>query len=542
MLKKLPTSNMVLIMLLPVLILSSVFGANLYVDDVSYYIDWTASGFYGTIPQPSAEWRLADGLDWDTTSAGVYRNYGDSTLATGLTDVSQPGLSESIIAPHQSAAAFDGVNDYLQIDDGSILNVSVNHFSLFALFRSSTTDAAQRGIVGKYNPTLNNRSYALIITNTGYLRVYVSKDGSNISTSTDATTDLNTGKWHYGGFTWAGDKLRLFLDGVQVDSTVYADSIFSGTGKFEVGTWQSSPNGWLGDIALAQVWKGTALTGVQVDSLNDAMFPTGAVSIPYPSWQSAVHQATAGDVIYGKAGRYQETVSITKNITFAAFDSSFGNRPEFYGAGLPSTSGVTALTVQDASWFSYLDIRSYYKAAGGAIYADSVSDNSLFDHIVVDSCLIGFRFRGSANSDSVFNCTLDGASLAGGVGFQEINGSAGTLATLRVKNNIVVNYATGVDTVKDGNTTFTWDGNYNCFYNVSATDIAIGINSLSVNPRYRVANDYRPNNPRLNARGLTWRVYSVPDLGAWGFNVSLSYDARLAWASKRWGRAGWGGR
>ena len=533
MLKKLPTSNMVLITLLPVLILSSVFGANLYVDDVSYYIDWTASGFYGTIPQPSAEWRLADGLDWDTTSAGVYRNYGDSTLATGLTDVSQPGLSESIIAPHQSAAAFDGANDYLQIDDGSILNVSVNHFSLFALFRSTEVNRL-RIIASKYASLENQRNYRFQLSDAGALSVFVSKDGINLTTVNDAL-NRHDGKWYYAGFTWAGDSLRLYSNGAQVAKVAYADSMYSNTSNFYIGySYAALP--WLGDIALAQVWKGTALTGVQVDSLYDAYMPTGAVSLPYPSWQSAVHQATAGDAIYGKAGRYQETVSITKNITFAAFDSSFGNRPEFYGAGLPSTSGVTALTVQDTSWFSYLDIRGYYKAAGGAIYADSTSDNSLFDHIVVDSCLIGFRFRGSANSDSVFNCTLDGASLAGGVGFQEINGSAGTLATLRVKNNIVVNYATGVDTVKDGNTTFTWDGNYNCFYNVSATDIAIGINSLSVNPRYRVANDYRPNNPRLNARGLTWRVYSVPDLGAWGFNISLPYNARLAWGRARWGR------
>ena len=301
MLKKLPTSNMVLITLLPVLILSSVFGANLYVDDVSYYIDWTASGFYGTIPQPSAEWRLADGLDWDTTSAGVYRNYGDSTLATGLTDVNRPGLSESIIAPHQSAAAFDGANDYLQIDDGSILNVSVNHFSLFALFRSTEVNQL-RIIASKYVSLENQRNYRFQLSDTGALSVYASKDGINLTTVNDALNH-HDGKWYYAGFTWAGDSLRLYSNGAQVAKVAYADSMYSNTSNFYIGySYAALP--WLGDIALAQVWKGTALTGVQVDSLNDAMFPTGAVSIPYPSWQSAVHQATAGDAIYGKAGRY----------------------------------------------------------------------------------------------------------------------------------------------------------------------------------------------------------------------------------------------
>jgi len=82
----------VLALMLALLITAS----TLYVDDdVSYYIDWTDSDW--AYLQPSVEWRLADGLDWDTTGAGEYRNYGSLDLATELTDVNQPGLTEGIL-------------------------------------------------------------------------------------------------------------------------------------------------------------------------------------------------------------------------------------------------------------------------------------------------------------------------------------------------------------------------------------------------------------------------------------------------------------
>jgi hypothetical protein len=108
-------------------------SGTLFVDDDAccYIVDWTGLSF----SPPTVEWRLADGLDYDTTGAAAYRNYGAFLLVTNLTDGNRPGLSEGPLRSGQSSLEFDGVNDYLQVNDVTVLDCNNEDLTIAAWIR-----------------------------------------------------------------------------------------------------------------------------------------------------------------------------------------------------------------------------------------------------------------------------------------------------------------------------------------------------------------------------------------------------------------------
>ena len=300
-----------IVALLHCLIVPLVYGATHYVDDgVSYYIDWTG-GAWGSIPQPSAEWRLADAIDYDTTGAGVYRNYGDSTLATGLTDAVRPGLAEGILSEGQTALSFDGVNDYLYINNSNVLDVNKEDFSVaiwaYKISGNSAIGAAEKRSTSGWHMRCANSSF------TWYFQI---NDHNSHTVTVSHNPDIGFYNWHFvvGTFDYSDSKkARLYYKG-DLKSTSYnaAFDSLDNNGNFRVG--REGSNEFKGGIALFQFWKGTCLSDNQVDSLYNAMKPAGTISLPYPSFQSAVYQASASDTIYGLAGRYRETLEIADGL------------------------------------------------------------------------------------------------------------------------------------------------------------------------------------------------------------------------------------
>ncbi|MEM4346044.1 MAG: hypothetical protein QXI02_04030, partial [Candidatus Caldarchaeum sp.] len=107
---------------------STLLGRVLYVDPSVEY-DLIAVCDANNIPRPSAYWKLADGVDYDTTGTGYYRNYGDSVLASNLVDVNRPLLTEGVNSKGQSALAFVRSSDHrLNIVDPNTLNISTESF------------------------------------------------------------------------------------------------------------------------------------------------------------------------------------------------------------------------------------------------------------------------------------------------------------------------------------------------------------------------------------------------------------------------------
>lgn len=498
--------------LLLMLLTGYVIGATRYIDDDAvYYIDWTDEDW--SYLQPSVEWRFADGIDWDTTGAGVYRNYGSMTLGTGLTDVNQPGLTEGIMSPDQAAVHFDGINDRLRVNDLDLLGFDESSFSVIAVIKYESPSYTP--ICCKKQSETNTSAGWALWTYGNQILFYVA-DGTDA-----ATASISTSKnaWYFvaGTWDWSQKKATLYINGSSdsdIDASVDA---ITNPYNFKIGLNGASSHYYSGDVALLQIWDSTVLSAAQIDSLYTSLTPTGTYSLPYPSFQSAVQQASTGDTLLMMPGRYRETVLIGKSVVVLSQDLNFGERAELHGSDLPAASGSTGLTIRGAAEVGYIDVRGYCNTVGYGIYADSTSDSSILHHITFDSCRNSIGFFGSAESDSVINCTIDAEGLENSAGIITIDSEETGTFSLVFINNIITRTDTGIIVTAsfDVETGFNnlWD---NC---ENYSGITPGAGSISLPPSFSGTDNYQllPWS-RMRERGMNTRFNCLGrrvDIGSW---------------------------
>ncbi len=505
------------------------FATTNYVDrDYSCYIDWSG-GAWGTIVQPTVEWRFADGLDWDTTGSGVYRNYGSGSLSTGLLDSNQPGLTEGVSSEGQSAIEFDGVNDMLSAGDESLFDVGTGDFmvSVWVFFPSGVSYST---IIQKAAAISDDEAgFGLYTrTNNPYLRMAISDGLGNPNSqliTSSFPTDIRDDSWHYIAAVWDGtaDSSALYLDGEFVASDVAGGALGSldNSENLIIGKYPGQSYYLEGMIDQLAWWDFgvdglPATIGDQIDSLYSCG-PSGSTGNPYPTIQSAVCQSSDEDTVLVVDGQYRETVDITKELVIAALDDSYGYRPVIYGADLPSAAGVIGITVSDTCEIGWFDVRGYCGVSGYGLYVDSVASESVIHHLVIDSCLVGIGFFASAEGDSVVSCVVDGAGLSGSYGVKTIDGSSSMTDTLRILNTVITGVDNGIEVTDSLNVSIDYCNLWNNEMNYSG--ISAGEHDLAVPPLFRGGNDYRSlSRSRLLDRGFGCRFSYMgcrPDIGAY---------------------------
>lgn len=520
--------------------------ASLYVDDgASYYIaTWDTLGLPA---RPDAEYRFASGIGYDPA------NYGGNVTIPALTTGNAPNLAEGLLAPHQTVNSFDGVLNYLYINDANDLSPGTADFGAMVWGRW-TSAATTTMMLAKYDVAADKREWRLGVgTVAGTVAVVISDDGTadaahakNYRTS----TTWNNGKWHLVGLTWISDALTLYVDGAVETPTITTDgaiaAVYQGTATPTVGCGlnTAAPAYFFpGDIAWAAYWDaGATPTTAEIAALWTAMKPTGTVSLPYSSIQSAVYQGAAGDTVLVQPGLYRETLVVSTAFdAVLAVDNTFGNRPMLLGSELPTAAGTIGLTLSAKNEIGWLDVRGYRTAQG--IKADGTSDGSLVHHITIDSCLYAVDFDGACAGDTLANSTIDGSWNTASTGFRATTSTAVTIVAL---NNVI--HTCNVGVTKAAAQTLV--GNYNdLFANTTAySGTSAGSSDLALAPLFRDAsgNDYRPKRmSRILNKGVMLHsgvnpfsyLQGAPDIGAWEVAVSRSPTLPGAWARDcPWGR------
>jgi hypothetical protein len=100
------------------------------------------------------------------------------------------------------ALQFDGFDDFVDCGNHSSLDIR-GPVTLSAWIRPATASAKEPGVVGKYFD-----SYALTLYRGGCWW-YISSGGNNVATS------LKTGQWHHVVGTFDGQRMRLYVNGVE---------------------------------------------------------------------------------------------------------------------------------------------------------------------------------------------------------------------------------------------------------------------------------------------------------------------------------------
>ncbi len=523
------------------------FGATKYVSS-SVNRQLSAAGYTAIgVTRPNYEWRFADssGVDYDTVGGATqpYRNYGSSTLTTGLTNGNAPSLTEGILQPNQGAETFNGTTNYLYINDGgTALNVTTGNFTVAVWYRVTAVVSQPNEIIShKGNPA----GWSVLVNGSYVPRLHVS-DGVDIVTASGTGATQNTWNCFVGTHTF-NDSVRAYLNGARTAATGNAlvSTVTVGF-PFTIGKYAvAASDYYTGNIAYVAFWN-SALSDANVLALYNAQAPLGTLASPYSSIQSAVYAGAAGDTILVGSGRYQETVVVATAFDYiGATTSTFGSLPELYGAALPAAAGVVGMTVSAKNEIGFLTFRGYSTTSTGiGLLADASSDGSLFHHLEVDSCRNGVDFDGSATADSLINSVIDGGSLTNANGWRA---TTSTAVSVYLYNNIIVNCKTGLTKAPAQTLVET----NNCFFNNSSADYAGSLNAsdLLVNPLFRspVSNDYRPawTSGVLN-KGLTIHSgagafiirQTAADIGVWEVDFVINKSGWQGGWSISW-KGGW---
>jgi hypothetical protein len=162
----------------------------------------------------------------------------------------------------------------LSVPDTTSLDIT-GQLTLACWAKSSGSYANNRGLVSKYIQLLNQRSYVLYITTSGFVGFALSTDGTfqaaNIITG---STAIGTDWAHIAAVVTPSSRQEIFVNaasGAVKTSSVLA-SIHSGTAPLQIGQQFSNTvdNSFNGLIAEVGIWN-AALTDAEIASLAKGM-------------------------------------------------------------------------------------------------------------------------------------------------------------------------------------------------------------------------------------------------------------------------------
>lgn len=206
-----------------------------------------------------------NGLDQSfTTSASGGTSYYQTVLnsnpvsywrlgeASGTTAVDQKGVNPGIYTggvtlgvagavPGNTAASFDGTNDYVSVPDSISLQTG-DIFTLEAWVKPSQL-GVNNGIFGK--------AYAYYFYLDSNNRLVLYKAGTGYGTIASSTTTISdTTSYHHVVATKNGATVKLYIDGVDVTGTVSNKTITSPTNSTTIGRYAGYMHGVIDEAAI----------------------------------------------------------------------------------------------------------------------------------------------------------------------------------------------------------------------------------------------------------------------------------------------------
>ena len=261
----------------------------------------TNSGGSTATSQPAAPlgyWRFDDGFGTTANNDGS----GGSALNGTLTNMASPATSTSgwqnTGCKSNKCLAFDGTNDYVDVGNSSILNLTTQ-FTISAWVNVTT--------LKNYNQIFlkNNNSdyYGYAIDSAGHIITQLKNNNAGLQASTTSATTINAGNWYHVVFTYdaslPSSNIKLYINGTQ-------DSV---TGNFTAGAGVNTADGLIGEDQInGRNFNGKidevkvfpyALTADQVrndynlgssvnystGTVEAANLPSGAGSAPVADWE-----------------------------------------------------------------------------------------------------------------------------------------------------------------------------------------------------------------------------------------------------------------
>ncbi len=169
------------------------------------------------------------------------------------------------------ARNFDTSNeDHIEIGDVAALNITGEKITLSIWFKI-TTNAMEHKLLAKWSDSPAKFSYLLSIRSDNKPQIAINTG----STSTAiGTTPIVLGRWYYLVGTYDGTTMRIYLDGVEENTTAKTGNISSNTAPVRIGVGSGNTNEQPmdGDAGHCAIWD-IDLTAGEVASLAVGISP-----------------------------------------------------------------------------------------------------------------------------------------------------------------------------------------------------------------------------------------------------------------------------
>jgi len=203
---------------------------------------------------------VTDGLVFYLDAANPKSYVSGSTV---WNDISRGGNTGTLVngptfnSGNGGSIVFDGIDDYVDYGNNTVLNVG-NNISVFSWFYVNSTSSFQPIISKKTIDTgweLDNSS--------GTLRCTLRPSIANNNNIFAGTLILNN--WYYGGFTCDNTTIRLYLNNTQQGTSDVSSITLNTTGSLFIGRRADGVNlnYFNGKISIAQIYN-RALTAQEV--------------------------------------------------------------------------------------------------------------------------------------------------------------------------------------------------------------------------------------------------------------------------------------
>lgn len=264
---------------------------------------------------------------WTGTTGEIIDSSGNNHNATPINGPSSVAVSPAVPGSPGTCryGQFDGQGQYVEDPDASLYLNGLGAVTAMAWVRNIDSIGNDRGIFTTGAPNDNDNRFALRYDvagadsgNSRLIKASINTSACNnnadcLQVETESNLQLQ-GDWHHIAMTWqSGDKIRIFINGTEVQTTVTGSGIGVHNGTLDgidflrigQGTKSGSPSPeWEGDIDEFRIYD-SVLTAAEI---TQAMNEVNPCVFPLAEYRFEGCNLTTGSTVQDELGNYPGVV------------------------------------------------------------------------------------------------------------------------------------------------------------------------------------------------------------------------------------------
>jgi len=169
------------------------------------------------------------------------------------------------------ARDFDGINDYIEVGDVPALDLTGDEVTLSAWIRIEDLNGEMK-ILAKWADAGGQFQYLISVNATDKLIFAINAGGQSTAVG---TTSLVVATWYHVAGTYDGSNIRVYLNGVEEDSTAKTGNMSNTSAPVRIGAGSGgsgTENPVDGDIGHCVIWD-KPLSASEIKSLSAGINP-----------------------------------------------------------------------------------------------------------------------------------------------------------------------------------------------------------------------------------------------------------------------------